>query len=206
MATDVALIAQQTNLLATNAAIAAARAGEHGRAFAVLAQEVRKLSAESGHTGCRIAAQVESVTTAIVRARQKAESTAQRDGERIDMSRDAIASVLDRLQTAVNAVLQSRDQLQHESAAIRAEVGEALVQLQFQDRVSQILSHVAASIDQLPHEMNTHTRRCHAARALLPLDASSLLAALHSSYAMADERALHDGSSAAKPVEEVTFF
>ena len=206
MAADVASIAAQTNLLALNAAIEAAHAGQMGRGFAVVATEVRKLSALSGEAGRRIAQKVGVISAAIVAARQTAEESTRQEGDAKVASEETISSVLSDFRSVTDALVQSAGILKDESIGIKAEISEALVQLQFQDRVSQIMSHVNLNIGRLPEVLEQNGRQFEQGGGLQPLDATGLLAELECTYAMAAERSVHGGKALEKHDSEITFF
>lgn len=150
MSNDVARIAEQTNLLALNAAIEAARAGESGRGFAVVADEVRKLSGMSGDTGKRISETVQTISQSILATVDNAERSASADAQYVLQSETSISGVLEEFRRITGELSASCSALRDSSSRIKDDVADSLVQLQFQDRVSQILSHVCNSIARLP--------------------------------------------------------
>jgi methyl-accepting chemotaxis protein len=207
MATEVAKIAAQSNLLALNAAIEAARAGEMGRGFAVVAKEFRMLSNQSGETGKHIAEKVNIISEAILSTCKAAEeSVRQEDGAMLE-SEQTINTVLDEFRTITDALEESSRLLKDESVGIKDEIGQALVQLQFQDRVNQILTQVTANISRLPDILTQNGDRFCEGGELEPLDPAPLLHEMKKNYVMSDQRAVHRGDKVvARNADDITFF
>ena len=200
MASDVAKIASQTNLLALNAAIEAARSGEHGRGFAVVAKEFRMLSHKSGETGRLIAKMVAVISEAITSTCQAAQESVRKEDDSLHTSQERIVGVMENFRSITSGLQVSTDLLKQESLAVHADIGDVLVNLQFQDRVSQILTQVESNITAIPAYFEKHQQECLITGRLEPFDAEGFLAEMRKSYVMKDQHIAHTPAvTAAKP-------
>ena len=207
MAKEVGDIASQTNLLALNAAIEAARAGDVGRGFAVVADEVRKLSTLSGATGKKMSETVEIVNGAIVATLQMSRQYAEQDKAMVDNSEQVIQRVLGQFRTATGALSDSADILRQESIVINNDLAEVLVALQFQDRVTQMLTNVRQDLDKLGGRLLENEKDTVEGGTPGPIDASSWLDELAQTYTTPEQRVVHAGGKTSSPASQsITFF
>ena len=202
MSSDVESIAFQTNMLALNAAIEAAHAGAAGKGFAVVAHEVRALSEAARSTGKRITGTVGLISSALVEIGAKNERVSSRDQQSVTDSQEHIRTVLERFKERTTGLAAAAQQSQRASESIKSEVCESLVQLQFQDRVGQILQHVVRSMQRaqsLPESAGSQS----SAREQVQQHLESMM----SSYTTDEQRQLHRGlgTQTAAP-QDVTFF
>ena len=109
-------IADQTNLLALNAAIEAARAGEQGRGFAVVADEVRSLAGRTAQATVEIAGVVQrnhELAQSAVSNMQSSREKVEQGVQLANQAGDAIAHIRDGATQVVQAIRQFRNMMQH---------------------------------------------------------------------------------------------
>jgi methyl-accepting chemotaxis protein len=181
MARDVEGISEQTNLLALNAAIEAARAGESGRGFAVVADEVRNLANRSGEIAKDIISSVSDVNTQFKTMAEKFNSDSEIEGKLITEAGDQTQTVIAEFKETRRQRDEVENLLANHSANIKSEIEVALVAIQFQDRVSQILEHVRDNLNGLGDEIDSHEN----------LDIEGFLEQMAKEYTTTSEREAH---------------
>jgi len=182
MASSVANIAKQTNLLALNAAIEAARAGDAGRGFAVVADEVRKLSDQSGALGKQIQIKVDAVNVATTTALATAAKLSAQNESLVSESDATIRQVLERFGDVVLGLSNSSQKMADGSNEVRTMVESVLVQLQFRDRMSQILGAVMTDIERLLERLRQQNEYIEQGKSPELFDAKTWVAELEKTY------------------------
>ena len=152
--TEIRSIADQTNLLALNAAIEAARAGEAGRGFAVVADEVRKLSINSNDFNEQIQGMVAEAQCTIRDAKELVGRSASKDMNIYLSGKARVDKMMSSLGFLNDFLTESLSEISVINEGLSKKTAMAVRSLQFEDIVRQVAEHADEKIGRIESCVN----------------------------------------------------